>query len=156
MKRGKKPTPTNLKILRGNPGKRALPKNEPTPEVACPPPPDILSPVAKKHWKVIARQLFDANIMTNLDIDALTIYCEAYSRWVQAGEAIQKEGVIIKQKSHDGSVEYLKANPYMQIQQKSFDQMKAILTEFGMSPSSRTRVRTVDKSNTADDGWNDA
>ena len=29
--RGPKPTPTALKIVRGNPGKRALPKDEPTP-----------------------------------------------------------------------------------------------------------------------------
>ena len=154
--KGRKPTPTSLKIIRGNPGKRSLSKNEPTPKAVCPSPPDILSPVAKKHWKIISKQLFDANVMTVLDIPALTIYCEAYSRWIEAGKAVQAEGVIIKQKSHDGSTEYLKQNPNLMIQQKAFDQMKSMLTEFGMTPSSRTRVRTVDKKPSDDDGWDDA
>ena len=154
--KGRKPTPTKLKIIRGNPGKRSLSKDEPTPQAVCPPPPDILSPVAKKHWRVISKQLFDADVMTNLDIDALMLLCESYSRWSEAGKAIQKEGVIIKQKSHNGETEYLKANPYLMIQQKAFDQMKAMLTEFGMTPSSRTRVRTVGKKPSDDDGWNDA
>ena len=153
--KGRKPTPTSLKIIRGNPGRRPLSKDEPTPEAVCPPPPEILSTTAKKHWRIVVKQLYDANLMTNLDIDALTIYCEAYARWSEAGKAIQAEGVIIKQKSHDGSTEYLKPNPYMQIQQKAFDQMKAMLVEFGMSPSSRTRVRTVDKKQPSD-GWDNA
>ena len=155
MKRGKKPTPTNLKILRGNPGKRALPKDEPKPQAVCPRPPAILSDVAKKHWRVIAKQLYTANIMTMLDVDALMIYCEAYARWVEAGEVLKKDGLLITQKSHNGSTEYLKQNPWLMIQQKSFDQMKAMLVEFGMSPSSRTRVRTVDKPSKSD-GWDDA
>lgn len=154
--KGRRPTPTSLKIIRGNPGKRSLSKDEPTPQAVCPPPPAVLSATAKKHWKVVAKQLYEADIMTVLDIDALTIYCEAYARWVEAGKAIQKEGAIITQKNHNGKVEYLKQNPYLQIQQKAFDQMKAMLVEFGMSPSSRTRVRTVDKKPNADDGWSDA
>lgn len=33
--RGPKPTPTALKVIRGNPGKRALPENEPTPQLGA-------------------------------------------------------------------------------------------------------------------------
>lgn len=32
---GCRPTPTALKLVRGNPGKRALPKNEPRPSLEC-------------------------------------------------------------------------------------------------------------------------
>ena len=153
--KGRKNIPTNLKILRGNPGKRALPKDEPKPLAVCPRAPAILSDVAKKHWKVVAKQLYDANIMTVLDTDALMIYCEAYARWLQSGKALQKEGLLITQASHNGETTYLKQNPWLIIQQKAFDQMKAMLIEFGMTPSARTRVRTVDKQ-TKSDGWDDA
>ena len=153
--KGRKNVPTKLKILRGNPGRRPLPKDEPKPQAVCPPPPAVLSGAAKKHWRIVVKQLFEADLMTNLDIDALTIYCEAYARWVEAGKAIQAEGVIIKQNSHDGSTEYLKPTPWLMIQQKAFEQMKGMLVEFGMSPSARTRVRTVDKKQ-PDDGWSDA
>jgi hypothetical protein len=37
--RGRKPTPTAVRILKGNPGRRPLPSNEPTPEAGrCTPP----------------------------------------------------------------------------------------------------------------------
>ena len=150
-----KPVPRQLKILRGKPDKKALPKDEPQPEAVCPKPPAILSDVAKKHWKQTVKYLYDAKLMTNMDIDALTIYCESYARWADANENIQKDGVIIMQDSHDGSVQYPKQNPYLMVQQKAFDQMKAMLIEFGMTPSARTRVRTVDKANKSD-GWDDA
>jgi hypothetical protein len=41
--RGRKPTPTYLKLLKGNPGKRAIrPTVEPPRPAAPPPPPDFL------------------------------------------------------------------------------------------------------------------
>ena len=35
---GRRPTPTKLKLIKGNPGKRALPKDEPTPDPVIPGP----------------------------------------------------------------------------------------------------------------------
>ena len=149
-----KPVPTNLKILRGNPGHNKLPENEPKPEVVCPKPPDILSDIAKKHWKQTVKFLYSAKLMTNMDIDALTIYCEAYARWSEANEHIKENGTIVFDDESDTLFSY-KTNPYMMVQQKAFDQMKAMLIEFGMTPSARTRVRTVDKASKTD-GWDDA
>ena len=41
--RGRKPVPTRLKVIRGNPGKRALNKNEPQPAGELADPPDWMS-----------------------------------------------------------------------------------------------------------------
>ena len=41
--RGRKPTPTRLKILRGNPGRRKLREDELTPAQGIPPTPAIAS-----------------------------------------------------------------------------------------------------------------
>ncbi|KAE8761248.1 hypothetical protein FSO04_04420 [Paraburkholderia madseniana] len=51
--RGRKPVPTALKLVRGNPGKRPIPEMEahPSPDVQMP---DWLSPKAKLHWPAIA------------------------------------------------------------------------------------------------------
>ena len=54
---GPPPTPTNLKLLRGNPGKRKLNANEPDPEPAIPPCPSHLDKVAKKEWRRISKEL---------------------------------------------------------------------------------------------------
>ena len=54
---GPPPTPTNLKLLRGNPGKRKLNTNEPDPAPAIPPCPGHLDKVAKKEWRRISKEL---------------------------------------------------------------------------------------------------
>lgn len=71
---GRKPKPTFLKLLQGNPGKRELPQNEPQPakpKGAVPKAPRHLSDPARKQWRVVAKQLAGANILTELDAHAL-------------------------------------------------------------------------------------
>lgn len=132
--RGPKPTPTALKIVRGNPGKRALPKDEPKPEAGADAP-DWLSPDAAAHWPLIARQLEDAQVLTVMDAPALALYCEAFARWKKANDHVLQHGQVIK--SPTG---VLKQSPYVLIANKAHDQMAKLLVEFGMTPSSRSRV----------------
>lgn len=132
--RGRKPTPTALKIIRGNPGKRALPKDEPTPPAGAAAP-EWLSPLAAEHWPTIARQLEDAHVLTVIDAPALALYCEAFARWKQASDHVLQHGQVIK--SPTG---VLKQSPYLLIANKAHDQMAKMLIEFGMTPSSRSRV----------------
>ncbi len=49
--RGRKPKPTALKVLEGNPGKRPLNLNEPKPEKKAPKCPSWLEPEAKKRME---------------------------------------------------------------------------------------------------------
>jgi len=145
MPTGPKPQPTQLKIIRGNPGKRKLPEGEPQLKASRPDAPDNLSEMAKNHWDHIIDHLADAKLMTNLDIDALSMYCEAFARWSDANNHIKEIGPLVK--SPQG---FPMQSPYLQIANKSFDQMKSLLVEFGMTPSSRTRVRAIE-ANTKDE-----
>ncbi len=74
MARGRKPDPTKLKLLKGNPGKRAI-KNEPEPEVCIPDPPDHLDDVAVGEWNRIAPQLEQLGLLSDIDMVALAMYC---------------------------------------------------------------------------------
>lgn len=47
--RGRKPKPTNLKVLEGNPGKRPLPTNEVKPQKKAPRCPQWLEEDAKRN-----------------------------------------------------------------------------------------------------------
>ena len=53
-KRGRKPKPTALKKLEGNPGKRPLNELEPMPQVTMLRCPNWLEPEAKKEWRRLA------------------------------------------------------------------------------------------------------
>jgi hypothetical protein len=96
---GPPPTPTNLKLLRGNPGKRQLNQREPDPEPSIPSCPQHLNKVARREWRRVTKQLFALGLVTQLDRSALAAYCDAYSRWAAASIEIQHFGLILKSPS---------------------------------------------------------
>lgn len=130
---GRKPTPTALKLVRGNPGKRPLPQDEPHPllDVTMP---DWLSPDAAKQWPIVGKQLFDAGLLTAIDATALGLYCESFARWRHANVQVARFGTIVK--TPNG---YPIQSPYLAIANRAHEQMVKLLAEFGMTPSSRSR-----------------
>ena len=94
--RGRKPKPTAMKLLEGNPGKRPLNEREPVPpkgNIKCP---DWLLPEAKKEWKRLAPSLEALGVLTLVDLTAFEGYCQAYARWKEAEAFITQHGSIFK------------------------------------------------------------
>ncbi len=137
MKPGPRPQPTAKKKLRGNPGRRPLPKNEPQPKISrnIPLAPRHLDRVAQKEWRRMAKELHPLGLLTNIDLTALAAYCSTYSIWLDAQSQIQKHGVLIKAQSG-----FPMQSPYLQISNKAMSEIRKWLIEFGMTPSSRSRV----------------
>jgi P27 family predicted phage terminase small subunit len=135
--KGRKPIPTHLKVLRGNPGKRPLHENEPTPEPGAAMP-TWLSPAAAAHWPAIAERLEKAGVLTVLDQTALAMYCEAFARWRHATDHVAQHGPVIVSPSG-----LARRSPHLVIADRASEQMVRLLTEFGMTPSSRSRVSKV-------------
>src|ERR1044071_3571754 len=133
--RGRRPKPTRLKVLTGNPGKRPLNVDEPKPEIAIPDCPVELGPVARQEWDRMAPQLVSLRILTQLDRAALAAYCGAYAMWAEATEAIQKYGSMVK--SPTG---YPVQSPYVSIANRQTEIMMRIASEFGFTPASRSRI----------------
>jgi P27 family predicted phage terminase small subunit len=133
--RGRKPTPTRLKLLTGNPGKRPLNPDEPKPEVAVPECPVELGPVARQEWNRMVTELVPLRILTHLDRAALASYCGAYAMWAEATEAIQKYGSMVKSPSG-----YPVQSPYVAIANRQTEIMMRIASEFGFTPASRSRI----------------
>ncbi len=132
---GRKPTPTPLKLLAGNPGKRSIGEREPQPGVRLPAPPRHLSAEAKREWKRTGRELLALGLMTEIDKAALAIYCQAWGRWVEAETALRTYGIMVRS---PGGIPM--QSPYLAVANKAMEQMRSLLAEFGLSPSSRTRL----------------
>lgn len=145
--RGRRPKPSALKRLQGNPGKRKLNDREPTP----PPPstalpcPDFVQGDARAEWHRMAELLAAANLLTEVDRTALAAYCQAYGRWVDAEKQLRKTGPVIKSPSG-----YPILNPYVSLVKAYMTQMHRMLVEFGMTPSSRSRLRIEQPDKTVD------
>jgi P27 family predicted phage terminase small subunit len=141
--RGRKPKPTKLKILEGNPGRRPLPKNEPKP-TGMPTMPHWLRNEAKNEWKRIVPELQAIGLLTKVDKTALAGYCQSYAKWKQAEEFIEQHGFTYQFPKRDetGKITSMYIAPYPQVSiaRACLDQVKAFCAEFGMTPSSRTRL----------------
>ena len=72
--RGRKPKPTAVKQLEGNPGKRQLNANEPKPVARAPSCPKWLEDDAKKEWRRLAKQMEQLGILTEVDMAAFAGY----------------------------------------------------------------------------------
>ena len=64
---GRKPKPTALKKLEGNPGKRKLNKKEPIPGKEMPDCPQWLLPDAKDEWVRLCEKLNQIGELTEVD-----------------------------------------------------------------------------------------
>jgi P27 family predicted phage terminase small subunit len=133
--RGRKPKPSHLKVLEGNPGRRPLNPGEPRPEVKVPTCPHHLCPSAKAEWKRLARQLFALGILTTLDRATLAAYCQSYGRWVEAEQKLKDTPALLKMPSG-----YVQQNPWLTISSKQLELMHKYMSELGLSPVARTRV----------------
>jgi len=133
---GRKTIPTNLKILRVNPGKRKLNENEPDPSLSIPKFPSHLSAEAKKEWERISKELFKLGLLSEIDRASLVAYCVLWARWIESERKVKRQGIMLKSK--DGKYAY--QNPYLSVANKALVQMKSHLIEFGMTPSSRSRI----------------
>ncbi len=133
---GRKPKPTELKILEGNPGKRALNNKEPKPEVVIPDCPQHLKGVARTEWNRLAKELHALKIITKIDRAALAVCCTAWADYVKACKKLEKEGEVIT--SEKGG---LYQNPWVAIKKRSMDQVQKFYAEFGMTPSSRSHIK---------------
>ena len=133
-KRGRKPKPTALKKLEGNPGKRPLNDLEPMPKVTMLRCPNWLEPEARKEWRRLAPVLIDAGILTTADAVTFAGYCQSYARWRKAEEQVTKLGMVYEV---DGK---LRPNPYIAIAKSEFAEVKAMAAEFGLTPAARTAI----------------
>ncbi len=106
--RGRKPKPTRLKLIEGNPGKRPLNPSEPRPALIIPTCPSHLNPSAKAEWKRLAHEMHALGIISNLDRGALAAYCQAYGRWVEAERKLKETPALLK--LPNGTVQ---ANPWL-------------------------------------------
>ncbi|GIW48995.1 MAG: terminase [Caloramator sp.] len=144
--RGRKPKPTALKVIEGNPGKRPLNKAEPKPENKAPKCPSWLEKEAKKEWRRMSKVLETLGILTEVDAAAFAGYCQAYARWKEAEEFLSKHGTIFKTPSG-----YIQQVPQVSIAQTYLKIMKDFCSEFGLTPSSRSRIVANDKLTENDD-----
>jgi len=135
---GRRPIPTEIKKLNGNPGKRPLNQAEPQPKTGEPTQPQGLSTAARKEWRRVVPILLKMGVLTEVDGPALAAYCEAWASWTAALKDIRKNGL-----SYVAPTGVKHLNPVIPERDKAIQVMKTFLVEFGMTPASRSRIHVT-------------
>lgn len=144
--RGPAKTPTKLQILRGNPGKRSINKNEPQPRVITPDMPADMDAGAQAEWKRLAPELERLGLLTLVDQTFLAAYCRAASELDHCERVLATEGL-----TYETETGFLRERPEIKIRQMAFTRMVTCGSRFGLSPSDRTRLDTGEKEPTVDE-----
>jgi P27 family predicted phage terminase small subunit len=133
--RGRKPKPTWLKVITGNPGGRPLNHEEPAPAGELKEPPHWFSPRQRILWDQCTKNAPEG-LLRLLDATVLEVFVVAKSVHEQAAQMIEKYGSVIK--SADGGHA---RSPFVGILNQQSAVMLKCAAELGFTPSSRSRVK---------------
>ena len=139
--RGRKPKPTLYKELAGNPGHRPLNDREPMPPSELPECPEHLQGEARAEWFRICAALDTMGLLTSADHALLEAYCVTYARWLDAEAKLKEFGTIVK----SPNTGFPMMSPYLLVANGAMEQLRKLAVEFGLSPSSRSRIRIGDE-----------
>ncbi|HBE9178720.1 phage terminase small subunit P27 family [Serratia fonticola] len=143
-------TPTHLRLVRGNPSKRAINKNEPKPPSGVPPTPKHFDKQGKYWFKRMAEELDALGVMSQLDGRALELLVEAYTEYRHHCDTLDREGYTYAVYSEDDGderkdreIRMIKPHPAAMMKADAWKRIRAMLAEFGMTPASRSKVNAT-------------
>jgi P27 family predicted phage terminase small subunit len=137
--RGPAPKPTAIKQAEGNPGKRRLNSDEPEFEATIPTIPPHIDKEAKKEWRRIAPMLLRNHVLTEVDYMALANLCQAWAT-LKRLQSLLNDAPSLLVKTPAG---YVQQTPLFSMIAKQMALVNRLCQEFGLTPSSRSRVRTA-------------
>jgi P27 family predicted phage terminase small subunit len=138
--RGRKPKPTVIKELQGNPGRRPLPTNEPKFTSGIGDVPGWLDARAREVWELVASELGGLGMLQRVDSASLASYCQAVSMAEKAQGEVDEYGLTLSKSDQNGN-ELRYKNPAVGILKDSMLLIQKFASEFGITPASRGRVK---------------
>ena len=147
--KGRKPVPSHLKVVRGNPGKRALHNNEPLPTGDLFDAPAWMTESQKQGWSY-AIENAPKGLLKRLDRSVLVAWAIAEDLHRRASEMVERYGLLTKAPNTGLPIQ----SPYLPIVNKQAHLMLKAAEQLGFSPASRSRVQLVeDRGREEDDPW---
>ena len=119
-------TPTALKIIAGNPGKRPLPASEPAFPAGTLAAPDWIAGEAVVLWDRLAPALDMNGLLTQASRESLAVYCDVMGRYIESRRNGEEPNI------------------------RALQQIRLLAREFGFTPSSQAGIVAPGKSDGQD------
>ena len=137
-RRGPLPAPSNVRMLRGNPGghQPAHTVSERTPP-ARPDAPEWLSEEARAEWDRVVPELDGLGILARVDRGVLALYCDTWGKFVAVSREIDGTDATVKPRNRgEGSVRH----PLWTTYRALGGQLQSLASKLGCEPSARARL----------------
>lgn len=146
MGKGRKPTPSHLKVVRGTDRADRRNNAEPRPRRELPSAPAHMTDRGREAWGYVVGILDRMGVLTEADALMVELLCEARSDWLSARDEIIAAGG----ETYTTDAGLIKAHPAVAMRNDAARRMQSLLSEFGMSPSSRSKVSAKDQDDEQD------
>jgi P27 family predicted phage terminase small subunit len=138
-KRGPPPKPSRQKELEGTYRADRAVRNEMTPTLGAPPCPKSLTGEALAEWKRVVPELVRLGVLAVIDGSRLADYCRAHALAIKAAVRAEAEGEVID--TYKGPTR----SPWHAVAHEARAQARMLGSEFGLTPSARSRVSGAEK-----------
>jgi P27 family predicted phage terminase small subunit len=141
---GRKPKPTALKLVTGNPGKRTINKNEPKAASTTPRPPRWLNGKAKAKFNLLVKRIDSMGFASASHTEALALTAWRLEQVETCAKILNEHGLTFRTINQSGAV-VIKPRPEVAMQNEAARHAQSLLAEFGLTPSSATRIQVPGK-----------
>ena len=124
---GRRPKPTALKVIEGNPGRRPLNQFEPTPERGEPDRPADLGPAGTVEWDALAPALAAMGVLTRVDGQVFATYCR-----------LVDQAATVRFEMRSASPEFV--DRYRREERDIAKTLSPYLSRLGLTPADRARI----------------
>src|SRR5690606_2563309 len=101
--------------------------------------PTWLSKEAKKVFNQLVKELADTKLLTNVDVHILALWCDAYVDYINCTKIIEQEGLMVEYTNKAAETNKV-AHPLMTKKKQLAEQMRALASEFGLTPAARAKL----------------
>lgn len=136
-RRGPAPTPTNLRVLKGDRPYR-INADEPRPRNEPPSEPDWLTAGGRAEWRRVMPDLIAMGTAKAVDASALAAYCEAVALLARLVGEVERDGPIVAGRDGDPGP---RKNPAVPLLRDTSAAVRMWAREFGFTPSARQPLK---------------
>jgi P27 family predicted phage terminase small subunit len=133
-----------LKLLKGNPGKRPLNKNEPRASNSLPSPPSWLNDRSKTIFRRLVKRVNEMGYASASHTEAYALAAWRQDQIEQCEVVIRTEGMTYTTETQGGSLMY-RSRPEVALQSEAARHLQSLLSEFGLTPSAMSKIQVPGK-----------
>lgn len=136
---GRKPKPSHLKLINGNPGKRPINKREPTASSDLPIAPKWLNDRAREIFAEIVALIDEMGYASRSHMHSLALAASRLEEVEVCTQMIDDEGRTYETTNTQGDTS-IKSHPAVAQRSEAMRHAQSLLAEFGLTPSAAAKV----------------